>query len=480
MSHLTPVPSDPDELRAFFEQLAAETPTHRLSPFANAEIPLPPPPEDVAELTVRVTLRGANPPIWRRLVVAGDTTLDALHEVLQIAMGWTDSHLHHFFPGSEHRGSYFVTDYDLEEGDEGTHEEDVRVDQVLREPGDRLCYDYDFGDGWTHDVRLESVAEVSGDPLPRCTDGRRACPPEDIGGIGGYEDVVAWHRAGRTAAALPPNVHSVERLTDWLPADFDPDAFDAAEVDLMFRAADQAQQLIDRLRPELVDLLGRLDPVGSELVTRWVTAIADEPPTADDLAAATHHWRVLLDAIGDGVKLTSAGYLPPAVVQEMFEVFSPGEWWPSKGNRENHTPPVARLREAAQQLGLLRKSKGELTPTAAALEAAGDPARLAAHVAARLPLGKAEVEQEAGWLALLGLAAGASDDDLYDGIGALLDARGWGTPDGEPMHSGDVHDLTRLTIVAVTGPEGYFHLRRALPAWVSRVATQVVVDTEDS
>ncbi|MDQ4052142.1 MAG: plasmid pRiA4b ORF-3 family protein [Actinomycetota bacterium] len=480
MRHLTAVPSDPDELRAFFEQLAAETPTHRVSPFANGEIALPTPPETVRELTVRVALRGASPPIWRRLAVAGDTTLDALHEVLQIAMGWTDSHLHRFYPGSEDRGSYFVTDDDLEEGDEGTPEMDVRVDQVLREPGDRLCYEYDFGDGWIHDVRLESVTDLSGDPLPRCPDGRMACPPEDVGGISGYEEVVAWHRAGRTAAALPPHVHSVERLVDRLPDDFDPDAFDATDVDLRFRAADMAERLLGRLRPELVELLGRLDPAGTELAMQWVTAIADEPPSTEDVTAATHHWRVLLDAIGDGVKLTSAGYLPPAVVQQMFDVFSPGEWWPSKGNRENHTPPVARLREAAQRLGLVRKVEGELSPTASAQELDGDPAGLFAHVADRLPLGKAEAEQEAGWFALLGLAAGASDDDLHDGIAHLLTARGGELGEGEPLSSWHVHDLTQLTIVVVIGPEGCFRVHSDLPAWVPRIATQILVNTEQS
>lgn len=205
MRHLTPVPSDPEELRAWLQQMqeSAGSPDLLAGFEDNEQVDLPDPPDTVRELTVKVTLRHTKPPIWRRLVVAGDTTLDAFHTVLQVAMGWSNSHLHRFYPGPDDRGPYFVTDFDQEEGDDGTPEDAVRVDQVLREPGDRLWYDYDFGDGWSHDVRLESVADISGEPLPRCLAGRLAGPPEDVGGLGGYEEVAAWHRAGRTEEAFP-------------------------------------------------------------------------------------------------------------------------------------------------------------------------------------------------------------------------------------------------------------------------------------
>src|SRR5690242_10538694 len=112
-------------------------------PFRNAEIKLPDPPEAPALLTVKVSLRGAKPPV---------------HDVVQQAMGWFDSHLHRFYPGTDDRGSYFVTGFDLDEGDDGTPEDAVRLDQLLRAPGDRIRYEYDFGDGWSHDLTLEQVA----------------------------------------------------------------------------------------------------------------------------------------------------------------------------------------------------------------------------------------------------------------------------------------------------------------------------------
>ena len=425
MSHLTPVPSDPDKLLAWIQQQGPSAAQQFMSDLLeNAGIDLPDPPRTVRELTIKVALRGAKPPIWRRLVIAGDTTLDTLHDVLQTAMGWTDSHLHRFYPTADDRGAYFVTEYDEEEGDKGTPEAAARLDQVLREPGDRLCYDYDFGDSWSHDVRLEAVSEVSGDPLPRCTGGKKACPPEDVGGIWGHAEVAAWHRAGRPADAIPEPFESVEHVVDWLPLDYDPDAFDVAETDLMLRAAQDSRQLIEGLRPELAELLDGLAPIGSILARQWVAAIPDEPASSEDIAAATEHWRVLLDAVGPRVKLTSAGYLPPALVKQMVDVLGLDARWFGKGTRESDAPPILHLRTVAQQLGLLRKAKGELTPTTKALATGGDAADLSRFVLGRLPLGSDAGAKEAGWFAMLGTTAQLSGSVLHEGVATLLNARG--------------------------------------------------------
>jgi hypothetical protein len=172
MSHLTPVPSDPEGLRDWLNQ--------------RREIELPPAPGETRALTVYVELQGAEPAVWRRLVVPGDTTLDRLHEVLQAAMGWTDSHLHRFFTGTSPGATYFLTQWDLEEGEEGTPESEVRLDQLLQDVGDSVLYEYDFGDSWDHELRLEKVQALAGGHEVRCTHGAGACPPEDVGGIPGY------------------------------------------------------------------------------------------------------------------------------------------------------------------------------------------------------------------------------------------------------------------------------------------------------
>ena len=158
----------------------------------NREIDLPLPADEPSLLTLTIELRGSKPRIWRRLSLPGDLTLDVVHTLFQAAMGWTDSHLHRFQPGigQGYSEPYFVTEFDEEEGEEGTREDGVRLDQVLRAPGDRLTYLYDFGDGWEHRVTLESVAPLTpGDREPRCLGGARACPPEDVGGIGGHHEI---------------------------------------------------------------------------------------------------------------------------------------------------------------------------------------------------------------------------------------------------------------------------------------------------
>lgn len=106
MSHLTPVPSDPEALHAWLTQ-RREADVDLGFEWRNSEVGLPPAPESTEALTVRVTLRDSDPPVWRRLVVPGDTTLDRLHDVLQAEMGWTDSHQHRFFSRTSDQAQYF-------------------------------------------------------------------------------------------------------------------------------------------------------------------------------------------------------------------------------------------------------------------------------------------------------------------------------------------------------------------------------------
>jgi len=205
---------------------------------ASTTITLPPPPAEPSLLTFTIELRGSKPRIWRRLAVPGDLTLDAVHELLQAAMGWSDTHLHRFEVGGK-RGfatQYFLTDFDLDEGDEGTPEGDVRLDQVLRAPGDRLTYLYDFGDGWDHRIVLESVAPLTPDNrLPTCLKGAKACPPEDVGGLYGHHEIAAWLRAGAPPDAVPEIFEDAAAAFDWLPLDYDPDVFDPAEATAAMR-----------------------------------------------------------------------------------------------------------------------------------------------------------------------------------------------------------------------------------------------------
>jgi hypothetical protein len=138
------------------------------------------------EHQLHVQLAHITPPIWRRLVVPDTTPLPILHRILQTAFGWQDRHLHQFRVAQVR---FAEPDDDLSLP--AIDERDVRLLQVLTHPGDRCTYEYDFGDGWEHEILLEDIWGVEGRLPPRCTAGERAGPPEDCGGPLGYEHLIA-------------------------------------------------------------------------------------------------------------------------------------------------------------------------------------------------------------------------------------------------------------------------------------------------
>ena len=167
-----------------------------------------------AILQLKVTLRHIRPAIWRRVEVPAGLSLLDLHHVLQGAMGWTDSHLHQF----EHDGLMYGPP-DREFGEAMISERKTRVGHILDRPRARLTYEYDFGDGWEHEVVVEAMGEPVPDArYPRVTDGKRACPPEDVGGPSGYEDFLA-------AVANPEHEEHASML-EWIGGPFDPESFD--------------------------------------------------------------------------------------------------------------------------------------------------------------------------------------------------------------------------------------------------------------
>lgn len=169
---------------------------------------------------IKITLRDSRPPIWRRLEVPSGITLRELHDVIQAAFGWEDYHMWAFEGG---RDRYGVADRDLGIRSAASK----RLSQVAFRTGGRLRYTYDFGDDWEHDILIEDVTEPEPDiAYPRCLTGRRACPPEDCGGIWGYDYLIE-------ILADPGHEEHEDRL-EWLGLDsankFDPAAFDVDQV----------------------------------------------------------------------------------------------------------------------------------------------------------------------------------------------------------------------------------------------------------
>ena len=131
---------------------------------------------------MKVTLMDSKPPIWRRIQVPSDISLSKLHHILQAVMGWTDSHLHQFVAGDK---IYGVPDPDY--GFEVINERRVKLSQMAKGEKAKFRYEYDFGDNWQHQLLVEKVLPAEpGVHYPRCLTGKRACPPEDCGGVWGY------------------------------------------------------------------------------------------------------------------------------------------------------------------------------------------------------------------------------------------------------------------------------------------------------
>jgi len=172
---------------------------------------------------IKVTLDESKPPIWRRILVPGDVTLEKLHYILQVAMGWTNSHLHQFIVGET-----YYSEPHPDYGSEMRNERRVRLNQIVPGEGFKFRYEYDFGDGWLHNLLVEKVLSPEpGQQYPACIKGKRACPPEDVGGIWGYY--------GFLEAIQNPDHLEHEDYLEWIGGEFDPEAFDLEETNELLR-----------------------------------------------------------------------------------------------------------------------------------------------------------------------------------------------------------------------------------------------------
>ncbi len=172
---------------------------------------------------IKISLIGAKPPIWRRLLVTSSTDLSKLHDIIQIAMGWTDTHLHQFIANESRYG---VPDPDWDDGT--VPESGVRIGSLLKKPKDHIVYEYDFGDGWEHRLEVEKVLPFTPESIiPACIAGKNCCPPEDVGGVWGYSDFLE---------AYKDNEHTEhENMKKWIGGFFDPTEFDLDEINQVLR-----------------------------------------------------------------------------------------------------------------------------------------------------------------------------------------------------------------------------------------------------
>jgi hypothetical protein len=185
-------------------------------------------PERPQVYQLKVTMKGIKPLIWRRILVSGDINLYKLHKVLQVIMGWENYHLHIF----ELDGiTYAIPSPEDPWPMETKNEKRARLNDVLPEEQDRMEYVYDLGDNWHHAIVVEKIlSSDEGLERPVCLDGKRSAPPEDCGGVGGYEDFCK--------AIINPRHPEHDYLLKWVGGEFDPERFDL----------DEANRLLSKIR----------------------------------------------------------------------------------------------------------------------------------------------------------------------------------------------------------------------------------------
>lgn len=182
-------------------------------------------PVEIYEL--EITLLEIKPRIWRRLAVPNNCSLMVLHGVIQRAMGWKDCHLHKFNIGD---WTYASRDSDSDDLDDREIRDEQRtcLCDVFGGEGFRFRYRYDMGDNWQHEIEVVNVGLPEQDAhYPSCLAGERACPPEDVGGIWGYADMLE--------AIADPRHEEHKQYAEWLGESFDSEAFDLNEVNRMLR-----------------------------------------------------------------------------------------------------------------------------------------------------------------------------------------------------------------------------------------------------
>jgi hypothetical protein len=169
---------------------------------------------------LRIALKDSPLPIWRRLLVNGDITLDQLHEILQLTMGWSGYHIHHF-----HFGTTVYGDLIDAKNKKVKDQTVVKLVDLIDDEGEAFVYKYDLVSGWEHDIKVERIVELEGGPqLARCIMGKRACPPEDVGGTEGYRRFIE--------IVEDPENPAIEEQLSWVGCDFDANSFDARLVNL--------------------------------------------------------------------------------------------------------------------------------------------------------------------------------------------------------------------------------------------------------
>lgn len=285
---------------------------------------------------IKVTLDNIRPPIWRRIQVPDNYTLGKLHDFLQIVMGWQNYHLHQFIIDEEAYSDPAVDEY----GELDTlNETKFTLSKVIQAKGQKFKYEYDFGDSWVHTLVLEEILPAEpGVNYPLCLKGKRACPPEDVGGPWGYADFLE--------TIHDPSKEDHDTLLEWAGGEFDPEAFNLEEINARLQHPE-----IDSSPDNSKDWPGKMP--GPEMINvdkafSWMAnlpedqkLVAENLPLRRDMTSLLTYLRenkvIGTQSTGNlplkAVKEITAHFVDPPKLEEtlgehVYKVHSESEVWP--------------------------------------------------------------------------------------------------------------------------------------------------------
>lgn len=341
-----------------------------------------------------ITLQDVQPAVWRRIQIDSTLKLSDLHKVLQTSMGWTNSHLHQFIKDEK---QYTERTPDIEYWEEGVDVDYKRIclcDLLVYE-GDSMVYNYDFGDDWMHTIVLEKIETFSSiDVKPTCLEGARHCPPEDVGGAGGYEEM--------QKVLNNPRHPEYEQYVSWLGKPFQPEAFDATKTTNQLRKRNFGMMTWEDAIRE--NPFGGSDETyerfegytATEMNVLVMSPYTDlgpiklKPLQPDVLASIPilNLSKFLLETIhaAGELKLTPKGSLPEKLVLAMYQTgFIPSRFIEIrlkriKKIREDDDKSFTFTRALLENAGLIKKRSNKLSLTKTGTKLLSDDAQLFVHL----------------------------------------------------------------------------------------------------
>lgn len=279
---------------------------------------------------LKITLKNIKPPIWRRVLVHSNIKLPDLHKIIQTVMGWTNSHLHQFVINNS---NYALPD------DESFLEivdyRKIKLDSLITTLKSKIKYEYDFGDGWEHEIVLEKVLDRDKELFyPVCIGGKRNCPPEDCGGPYSYEELIE--------IINNPKHDEHDEMIAWLGGEFDPEEFDLEAINEDLRDLKQRVSREEDVWEDGLDEVEAAEVVGwMETLTPEDKEFAEKLPLRRDMIALLTYLR---DTKVTGTKATGnfplkavseicARFVEPVTLErkigdKVYKVRSESEVWP--------------------------------------------------------------------------------------------------------------------------------------------------------